>query len=217
VATTPNGRLPPDLFAELLRIARAAAGAGERKEALDPLLERAWPYLLAVAKRCLGLTLRGRTNPSDLVQRTLCVAWERFGQFKGHTQGEWNEWLRTILLRLTLPPLLPPSGELPLDGIGPASSPEEDAALREEATRLRRALGQLPEHYRQVIHWRVWEQLPWEEVARLLAPAPGEGGPRSGESARALFRRAVEQLNKVLRHLPPERPPTDPEAADESP
>ena len=55
---------------------------------------------------------------------------------------------------------------------------------------MRRALEQLPEHYQQVIRWRSWERLSFEEIARRTG--------RSAEAARKLWTRAVDELALLL-------------------
>jgi len=63
-------------------------------------------------------------------------------------------------------------------------------ALRQGATGRKRTFDRLPEHYRQVIVWRQWEDLSFAEIASRLE--------RSADAARMLFARAVEQLQKEL-------------------
>ena len=69
-------------------------------------------------------------------------------------------------------------------------SPSGQAMEREQDQALQAALGRLPEDYRQVITLRYQEQLPFEEIGRLLQ--------RSPEAARKLWARAVERLHEEL-------------------
>ena len=77
--------------------------------------------------------------------------------------------------------------------IDPADSPRTRAADLEEAVRLEWALGQLPEHYRQVILLRHRDGLAWDEVGRRME--------RSADSARHLWVRAVDRLQELLEPL----------------
>ena len=69
-------------------------------------------------------------------------------------------------------------------------SPSGQAMEHEQDQALRAALGRLPEDYRRVITLRYEEQLPFEEIGRLLQ--------RSPEAARKLWARAVERLHEEL-------------------
>jgi RNA polymerase sigma factor (sigma-70 family) len=72
-------------------------------------------------------------------------------------------------------------------------SPSSVLAAREQDHALGQALEQLPEHYRQVIHWRNYERLEFEDIGRRLG--------RSAEAARKLWGRAIEQLQRLLEAL----------------
>jgi RNA polymerase sigma-70 factor (ECF subfamily) len=43
--------------------------------------------------------LRGKADPSDVVQEAMLKASERFPQFRGETEGGLVSWLRRILAR----------------------------------------------------------------------------------------------------------------------
>jgi RNA polymerase sigma-70 factor (ECF subfamily) len=72
----------------------------------------------------------------------------------------------------------------------PGDSPSEVVIAREEAEELERALTRLPEQYRRVIRWRNTERMSWEEIGQRLGS--------SGEAARKLWTRALEQLAEAL-------------------
>ncbi len=56
-------------------------------------------YLRVLARLHIDRRLRGWIDPSDVVQQTLLVAHEKFGQFRGQTHAELASWLRAILAR----------------------------------------------------------------------------------------------------------------------
>ena len=190
----------------------AAARAGSR-EALGKLLEAARHYLHSIARQELDVDLRTKNSPSDLVQETFVEVQRDFGQFQGETEAELLAWLRQLLLhrvgklrrsfRDTQKRRLAREVTLGGDGSsdGPAAglaantlSPSGQAMEHEQDETLRAALGRLPEDYRRVITLRYEEQLPFEEIGRLLQ--------RSPDAARKLWARAVERLHEEL-----ERPP----------
>ena len=60
-------------------------------------LERFRQYLLLVARQQIDEPLRGRLDPSDVVQQTLLEAHRNRDQFRGQTEAELAAWLRQIL------------------------------------------------------------------------------------------------------------------------
>jgi RNA polymerase sigma-70 factor, ECF subfamily len=190
----------------------AAARAGSR-EALGQVLEAARQYLLSIARQELDPDLRAKNSPSDVVQETFVEAQRDFGQFHGDTEDELLAWLRQLLLhrvgklrrryrdtqkrRLALEVAL--GGDGSSDGpVGRVAantlSPSGQAMEHEQDQALQVALGRLPEDYRQVITLRYREQLPFEEIGRLLQ--------RSPDAARKLWARAVERLHEELDEPP---------------
>ena len=187
----------PDRSADIGQWIEAARGGC--RESLGRLLEVCRPYLLLVANQELAPELRGKVSPSDLVQETFLKAQGNMGRFHGHTEDELLAWLRRILLnhlanerrRFGYEVALDSGGQVDARAAGGAApSPSGQAIAREELSGLERALEKLPEHYRQVVQWRNWERLSFEEIGRRSG--------RSAEAARKLWARAVEQLAQEL-------------------
>jgi RNA polymerase sigma-70 factor (ECF subfamily) len=184
------------------------AAHGGCLDALGRLLEVCRPYCLLIAQKHLPDNLRPKMGPSDIVQETFLKAGRHFEHFEGQSEEDLLAWLRRILLnslanlgrqfldtdkrRASRELALPrdDSQDRPLDWPDARSAPEEPLIAEEELEALHAALGQLSEAHRQVIRWRNYEVLPFEEIGRRLG--------RSAEAVRKLWARAVMALQKIL-------------------
>jgi RNA polymerase sigma-70 factor (ECF subfamily) len=182
----------------------------EEPGALDRLLDSYRNYLRLLARTGLDASLRGKADPSDLVQDALLKASLRFGQFRGSTDAELAGWLRRILARCladfirryrtggcraareqSLDQLLERSSQamervLARDGASPSASAER----RDLGVVLSDALAELSEDHREVIVLHHLEGLGWDEVARRLG--------RTAGAVRMLWTRALKQLRPLI-------------------
>ncbi len=190
---------------QLLNLARAGNGP-----ALGQLLAQYQGYLELLARLQIGRLLQAKVDAADLVQETFLQAHGHFDQFQGNSEGELVGWLRTILasrleklirhfcgtrrrdLRLErqLGVELDQSSRLLDQGlVASSSSPSQRAAGREQAVLLADALGQLPEHYREVLILHHLQGLSMPEVAQQLG--------RTVDGVKNVWLRALARL----RHL----------------
>jgi RNA polymerase sigma-70 factor (ECF subfamily) len=182
----------------------------EEPGALDRLLDSYRNYLRLLARTGIDASLRGKADPSDLVQDALLRASLRFGQFRGATDAELAGWLRQILARCladfvrryrtgvrradreqSLDQLLNRSSEameriLATD----SSSPSASAERRDLGVVLSDALAELSEEYREVIVLHHLEGLGWDEVAQRME--------RSAGAVQKLWTRALKQLRPLM-------------------
>jgi RNA polymerase sigma-70 factor (ECF subfamily) len=200
-----SASMPPDPV-ELLQAARA----GDHP-ALGRLLELYRNYLRLLARLQVGRRLRGKTDPSDLVQETFLAAQRAFGQFRGSTEGELVDWLRQILAsklvdlarrylgaarrdvrleRQLADDLDDSSRALSAALLAPSSTPSQRAVRRERAVLLADAIKSLPEDYGEVIILRHLEGLPLAAVAARMG--------RSVESVKKLWVRGIARLRQTL-------------------
>ncbi len=196
-----------------LREARAGDPA-----ALGRLLEQYGNYLGLLARLQIGRRLRGKVDPSDVVQDTFLRAHRDFGQFRGGTEAELIAWLRQILAanlagqvrrylgtqrrNLGRERNLGDLGDVFSDGMERSSralngalaasmtSPSQGAARRELAVLLADALDRLPDHYREVIILHHLEGLSLAQTAKRLG--------RSNDSVQKIWTRALLQLRSIV-------------------
>ena len=175
------------------------------------LLEPFRPYLRLLARLHLAPQLRGKLDPSDVVQQTLLQAYQALDQFRGHSEAERAAWLRQILAR-NLAQAVRYFGrarrdlarEQPLQAALDASSaqleawlaadqssPSQRADQAEQAQRLAEALEQLPETQREALVLQHWQGLSLAEIGARLG--------RSPEAVAGLIKRGLKKLRHLLR------------------
>jgi RNA polymerase sigma-70 factor, ECF subfamily len=200
---------------------------GETEETLDLLFRarqgdaRAFECLFGrhreglrrVVARRLDRSLRGRLDPSDVVQEAQLEALERLPDYLGRRPMPFRAWLfRTAVQRLFKMRMhalaarrdvgrergLTASGSAgkarPIPGNGP--TPSQQLAHHERSSRLTRLLQKLGEADRTILELRVIEGLPYEEVGRRLEIEPAAARKRYG---RALLRLRVLLLADGLK------------------
>jgi RNA polymerase sigma-70 factor (ECF subfamily) len=196
-----------------------AARAGD-PQALGQLLELYRNYLRLLARVQIGRRLRGKADPSDLIQEAFLAAQRNFGQFRGTSEAELMDWLRQILTsklldlarrylgtarrdvrleRQLADDLDNSSRALGQALLAPESSPSERALRRERAVLLADAIKSLPADYGEVIILRHLEGLPLAEVAARMG--------RSSDSVKKLWVRGIARLREIL---------AGPEASDDA-
>jgi len=201
--------MPADTPApELIRRCREGEEAARAE-----LFARYRHYLHVLAEAQLGRHLRGKCDPSDLVQQTLLEAHRDFRTFQGNQENALLGWLRRILAhnlfneaRRFATRGRDATREVSLEGFqagldhssqvlsrcladdGP--SPSDAAAERETAVRLADVLTRLPENYQRVLLLRLFEGLTAEEVAGHLGTTAG--------AVRMLQMRALEGLRALV-------------------
>ncbi len=179
-------------------------------------LESFRPYLGLLARLRLDRRLRGRLDPSDLVQQTLLRAHRAADQVRGKDDQGRAAWLRAILDR-TLLDEVRRLGRAKRGGgverllagsIEDASvrleaylttdqpSPSEVAIRHERVVALAEALDRLPLDQRRAVELHHLHGLPLAEVGHKLG--------RTRAAVAGLLRRGLRDLRRQI------DPPTDP-------
>jgi RNA polymerase sigma-70 factor, ECF subfamily len=167
-------------------------------------------YLRLLARLQLDPRLRGKLDPSDLVQQSFVKALQALNQFRGQTDAELAAWLRQILVRTLAnavrdlhrdkrDALRERSLEAALDQssarleswlAAPQSSPSQRAEANEQLLCLSAALELLPDGQSDAIllhHLQGWTV---DAVALHL--------DRSPAAVAGLLKRGMKQLREAL-------------------
>jgi RNA polymerase sigma-70 factor, ECF subfamily len=176
------------------------------------LLEQFREYLRLLARLHLGPRLKGKFDPSDVVQQSLLEAYAKRDQFHGG-EAERAAWLRQILAR-NLADALRAFDQAKRDAgrersleaaiqessarlgawlAAEQSSPSQRVQRHEDAARLAEALAQLPEDNREALVLHYCESLPLAEVARRM--------DRTTASVAGLLKRGLKQLREQFHEL----------------
>ncbi len=140
-------------------------------------------YLHLLARLQLDPRLRGKIDPSDLVQQTLVKAYQNRGQFRGDTEAEQAGWLRRILANTLIDAARKFRRELdvhtPLEQAVDASSarieawlaadqssPSERAGRQEQLIRLARASPNCPRTSASSSRCTTCATAPWPRSPR---------------------------------------------------
>lgn len=194
---------------ELLRRARSGEG-----EAWTAIFAAFAPRVRGLASMRLGRTLHDLVDCDDIVQQAMAIAFARLPQFAGASESAFVCWLAAIvesqvqdaaraagtdkrgggavIRRADL-------GVTTLAHVAPADrgpSPSQVAGHGELDAGLERALLALGAPGRQIVYCRLVLEMGFDAIA-------SEHGLASGDSARALFHKALAKLRQRL-ELPPD-------------
>jgi RNA polymerase sigma-70 factor, ECF subfamily len=157
--------IPPESFEMLATTNRNSAGADSLIEYIDGL----YSYALALT--------RNPSDAEDLVQETYVRAIPAAKRLR--TDSNVKGWLFTILRNIWLNQLRQPRhglqvSETDIDNY-PADADQSDfrdphstLVRRTDQEQVRKAIEQLPEHFREVILLREYEDLSYQEIAGIL-------------------------------------------------
>jgi RNA polymerase sigma-70 factor (ECF subfamily) len=175
------------------------AQQGDR-DALDFLFERAYPNLVQAARFRLGPDLRARMDTTDIVHSAYFEAFRSLSGFDPRGKGSFHRWLLQIVenkirerlryakaqrrdmrreVRLSKEPPIP----------APSQAPVRKLIDEEDQQRLEWAMDTLPDHYREVIIFRYYLEMPWRDIGEQLG--------RSMDAAQMLCHRALLKLKHV--------------------
>jgi RNA polymerase sigma-70 factor, ECF subfamily len=167
-----------------LLVARFRAGDSA---AFDLLVKRHQRALYFLARRYVG----NDADAQDVAQRALVQAFTQLSALRD--QRSFRFWIYKTAANLALNVLRDrkPHAELADDTIAAPMTPEIDPlVLDERQKQLRAAVASLPPQQRLVVELRVYEELPFAEVAEIAGC--------SEESARVNYHYALKRLRQRM-------------------
>jgi RNA polymerase sigma-70 factor (ECF subfamily) len=189
----------------LLELARS----GDRK-AFTALFARHRPELRRFIALRLDTRLRARVDPSDVVQETQLEAYRRLEDFLERKPMPFHVWIRRTayerLVDLRRQHVeaarratgrevgLPDRSSLLLAQrlISPGSTPSRELERRELTRRVRQVIGLLPDTDRELLFLRVYEGLPYDEIACILGLEASAARKRHGRTLLKLHALLIE-------------------------
>src|SRR5262245_52166999 len=180
------------------------------ESAVRPDLERFRPYLRVLARANLDPRLRGKLDPSDMVQDALVKAVQSFDQYRGTSDAELAGWLRQILVRNLANTVRgfrqekrDAGREQALEAaveqtsvrlgawlVADVSTPSQRVARHEDLCRLAAAIERLPDAQREALTLHHLQGWTLDAVAGHTQRTPA--------AVAGLIKRALRQLRQEL-------------------
>jgi RNA polymerase sigma-70 factor (ECF subfamily) len=130
---------------------------------------------------------------SDAAQETFLKAFKKLGGFRG--DASFKTWVLAIAAN-EAKGVLRKAGrrkELPLEKVGPVVSREASAEktleIREDAERVLKLLAELPEKQRQAVSLRIFEELSFREIGKVIGSSEG--------AARVNYHHGIRRLKEM--------------------
>jgi RNA polymerase sigma-70 factor (ECF subfamily) len=156
------------------------------QEAFRTLVEQCQDKVFRLVIRVLHCD---RSTAEDLAQEVFLRVYRGLNRFDGRAQ--FTTWLHTITMNvciseyrkrhalkrgrrtLSLHPSVGGQQELAIDPPTPALGPGESAHHREFLGRVKEAVGELPDEFRDAVLLRDMQDLSYEQISEILGVPPG--------------------------------------------
>jgi RNA polymerase sigma-70 factor, ECF subfamily len=179
--------------------------------ALAKLFEGHRARLLAMVRRRLDIALAGRVDPEDILGEAFVRAGARWSDYDPKVMSPYA-WLYRIVrdclievwrnahaagrsIRLEVPWPERSSVQLGLGIVGSMTSPSEAFARNERKQRILWVVGQLKADDRDILGMRHFDELSYQEIARVL--------DLSEAAAMQRYSRALRRLKRLWNQIEP--------------
>lgn len=175
---------------EAARLVAAIAQSADRQA-----FARLFAFYAPRLKTFLSRQGFGASDCDDLIQDTMLAVWRKAGQFDADA-GAVSTWIFTICRNLgidrrrRLARRLRDDDLSPASDIDPSPSAEGELITRQDESRVRRALDQLPAEQAEVIALSFFSQSPQSEIATALGIPLG--------TVKSRVRLAMNRLRQLL-------------------
>ena len=175
---------------EAARLVAAIARSADRQA-----FARLFAFYAPRLKTFLSRQGFGASDCDDLIQDTMLAVWRKAGQFDADA-GAVSTWIFTICRNLgidrrrRLARRLRDDDLSPASDIDPSPSAEGELITRQDESRVRRALDQLPAEQAEVIALSFFSQSPQSEIATALGIPLG--------TVKSRVRLAMNRLRQLL-------------------
>ena len=171
------------------------------REAAEKLFAKSYPDVLQAVRFRLGSALRNRMDTLDLAQSAYHEAFRDLPKYEYKGRGSFRSWLMAIIehkirgrLQFFRAQKRDMRRDVALDEgrdvAAEVDSPAQRVLATEDRERLERAMDDLQDDYRDVIVYRYYLQLPWQEVGERM-------NGRTPEAAQMHCRRALLRLKQL--------------------
>jgi RNA polymerase sigma-70 factor, ECF subfamily len=196
VAQQGGGALPAAAGAELEALderALVAACVAGRRDAFDEIVVRHRRAVYRICYRFVG----NHEDATDLGQEVFLRAYRALGSFKG--DASFGTWLYRIAVNLCLNKVgsrAPRTEPIEERHAPPDRAPDAVSRMlsAERTGQVRAAIARLPPKQRATLILRVYQELPHQEIARLLGSSVG--------AVKANFFHALNNLRRLLQDEP---------------
>jgi RNA polymerase sigma factor (sigma-70 family) len=171
-----------------------------RHDAFGDLVQ---PHLTALVQ-FTRYRLGSDSEAEDIVQQAVLQAFSNLWQFR--REASFKTWLSAIASNevthwrkgRAVVSIRPLNAAYAANLADPASSPHVQCLQREEAERLRQAIGRLPEKYREMIQLRDLHELSVEETARALSLSANAVKTRHHRARKLLLRSLAGTVRRII-------------------
>ena len=133
-----------------------------------------------------------KETAEDLTSQTFCKALERYDRFRPD-KGGFSAWLYAIARNTLIDhyrSFRPAANIEDFFSLSDRADAPLDISCRQQLLKVRKYLDQIKKEHRDVVIMRLWDDLPFAEIARLAGKSEG--------ACKMIFSRAIKSIRKEV-------------------